>query len=219
MFYVYILLAVVVFLYDWLFYGKIDKEYSENLIEYMRGDLEEYFEVKYIKKQYLIYVVMFIPVGLACIEKFHEAEINRWLCMVAAVLCFTVPGMYFIYKSLQKIVYDHGEIRYCLGSIVRVRAGVCDVDTENSCIYQVGEKADQRLSIIVLTSGEKIYFTTDSMDYGYKLEALMRKKDLGIDPELEMLEELYREDVRQPVLPCFIREKKLFSERSHGRWL
>ncbi len=194
MLYFYCFLALAIFICDWIYYSKLDNEYEKKYIKYMKGNLENYFEVRYLRKQYFIYVIMCIPAGLAVLELSKEAEASRWLYVGVSVLFFTVPSMYLIYKSLQKIVYDHGEIRYCLGNIVRVRASIYDVDRENSYIYQVGEGASTRVSFIVFNSGDKIFFTTDSMDYGYKLEALMRKKELGIDPELEMLEELYKED-------------------------
>ncbi len=194
MIYFYIFLAVAVFVYDWIFSAKQDDEYERNFIAYMKGDLERYFEVKYIKKQYLIYILMTIPVGFACIEKSKSTPTNGWLFLIFAILFFTLPSIYFIYKSMQKIVYDQGQITYYLGNRVRVTGNIYEVDKESTFVYEVGEGTDQRVSLITFNSGEKIYFTRDTLDYGYKLEALIKKKDLGTDEYLELLEELYAED-------------------------
>ncbi len=194
MLYFYMFLALAIFVFDWVFYSKQDNEYDKKFMKYMKGNLENYFEVRYIKKQYFIYVIMSIPAGMVFLELSKEAGAARWVYIGVAVLCFTVPSMYFIYKSLEKIVYDHGEIKYYRGNALKISASIHDVDREHSFIYQVGEGTSTRTSLILFHSGEKLFFTSDSMDYGYKLEALMRKKDLGIDPELEMLEEFYEED-------------------------
>ncbi len=195
--YFYFGLAGLAFIYFMICIWKEQIHYDEKFKEYMKGDVEEYFEVKYIRKSYFIIIWICFPLGLLCIHallhNIDSSSINWWGLLLVGISLLTVPSLNYIYKSRQKVIYDHGEIRYCIGDRVKVRGSIYDVDREQSYIYLAVEDSGGISSLISFHSGDKIYFQRESMDCGYKLEALMIKKDLFIDEGAELIAELREE--------------------------
>ncbi len=195
--YTYFALAAVALIYYVFCLWKEQNNYDENIKKYMKGDLEEYFEVKYIRKSYFVIIWICFPLGILCVHallsSIDTSSLNWWGLVLVSILLLTVPSIYYVYKSRQKIIYDHGEIRYCVGNKVRVSGSIYDVDREQSYIWQAVEGENTETSLIMFVSGDKIFFQRESMDYGYKLEALMIKKDLYIDEGAELIKELRAE--------------------------
>ncbi len=186
--YIYFGLAGLAIIYFVFNLCQEQSRHEKKFKEYMKMDLEDYFEVKYVRRSYFIIIWICLPLGILCMHallaKVETTSLNWWGLALTCILLLTVPSIYYIHKSRQKIVYDHGEIRYCIGNKVKVRASVYDVNKDESYLCVPVEGVDSETSLIKFISGDKIYFDRESMDHGYKLEALMRKKHLFFDREV-----------------------------------
>ncbi len=195
--YLYFALAVAALIYYVYCLWKEQNSYDENVKKYMKGDLEEYFEVKYIRKSYFAIIWICFPLGILCVHvllsSVDTSSLNWWGLVLVGILLLTAPSICYIYKSRQKIIYDHGEIRYCIGNKVHVSGSIYNVDREQSYIWQAVEGVNTETSLIMFISGDRIFFERKSMDYGYKLEALMTKKELYIDEWANAISELREE--------------------------
>ncbi len=196
-FYFYLSISVAALIYAYFYWMRQDDRYDKNLAAYMKGELADYFEVSYLKKEHLLFILMSAPLGLICvhvlISDVDTSSPNWWGLLIIALLLFAAPTINYFRKSREKIVYDHGQITHYVGDKIKVSGSIYDVDRAKSYLYQVGEGASVASSFIMFYSGDGILFQRKSMDEGYKLEALIRKKDLWINPALEALKELRSE--------------------------
>ncbi len=186
--YIYFGLAGLALIYFLFCLWREQNRYEEKFKEYIKRDLEDYFEVKYIKKSYFAIIWICFPLGVLCMQailaNINTSSLNWWGAGLVGILLLTVPSVHYIHKLRQKIVYDHGELRYCVGNKVKVRGSIYDVDKDESYLCLPVEGVNSETSLIKFISGDKIYFDRESMDHGYKLEALMIKKHLFFDREV-----------------------------------
>ncbi len=195
--YVYFGVAALAFVYFILCLWKEQNQYDEKFKEYMKGGVEEYFEVKYIRNSYFALIWICFPLGILCVHALlssvDTSSLNWWGLALVGILLLTVPSIHYLSKSRERIVYDHGEIRYCIGKRVKVRGSLYNVDREHSYLWQAVEGENTATSLIMFHSGDKIFFQRESMDHGYKLEALMIRKELYIDERAEVIKEVRSE--------------------------
>ncbi len=195
--YVYFGSVALAFIYFIFCLWQEQNRYDEKFKEYMKGDVEEYFEASYIRKSYFALIWLCFPLGILCIHTLFSirdiSSVNWWGLLLVGISLLTVPSLHYKYKSREKIVYDHGELRYYIGDRVKVHASIYDVDREKSYRWLAVEETNSDTSLIIFHSGDKIFFQRERMDYGYKLEALMIKKDLYIDEGAKAIAELREE--------------------------
>ncbi len=195
--YFYLTLSGIACIFFVSYIWKGSRRYEKKFKEYMKGDIEDYFEVKYIKKQYLILILICLPLGLLTMHftlgDMETSSLNWWGATLIGIALLTIPSIYYIYKSREKVIYDHGEIKYCKGNKVKVSGSIYDINKDHSCIFNTAQGASTAISRITFYSGDYFLFQRDSMDHGYKLEALMIKKQLFTDYAAKAMAELKEE--------------------------
>ncbi len=178
----YIYLFVVMLIIYSLYYIKLVNKYEKNLKKYMKKKEENYFEVRYVKKLYFLNILVFIPPCCLCIDVVLNSVsplsfVNKYGLIISAALMLIIPLINYLYKVNTRIVYNYGQITYYLGDKLKVSGNIDDIDRKYTYVYQTKGTSTAE-SCIMFNSGEKINFSRNNMDCGYKLEAFLKKRGM-----------------------------------------